>query len=84
MPPRVVKGDQKGHRGITSSVRKLLKTTYVIPPTRGRTGGVVFHIDFRISGCRRAAREGAALSRGGEWVALECEPPMGPNTHAEA
>jgi hypothetical protein len=45
------KGDQKGHRGITYSVRQFLKTANVIPPTRGRTGGVVFRIGFRCSVC---------------------------------
>jgi hypothetical protein len=49
MLPRAVKGDQKGHLGIRYSVRWLLKTAYALLPTRGRTGGVVFSIDFRIS-----------------------------------
>jgi hypothetical protein len=31
--PRVVKGDQKRHHGITYSVQKFLKTAYVMPPT---------------------------------------------------
>jgi hypothetical protein len=48
----------------------------MMPPTRGRTGGVVFRIDFRNSGCWRTAREGGALNLGeGEGVALEREPP---------
>jgi hypothetical protein len=38
--------------------RSFLKTAYEIPPTCGRTGGVMFRIDFRISGCWRIAREG--------------------------
>ena len=57
MLPRVVKGDQKGPHGITNSVQKSLKTACIVPPTRGRTGGILFRIDFRISGCWRTARE---------------------------
>jgi hypothetical protein len=42
------------------SVRLFYKTVCVIPLTRGRMGGVVFRIDFRISGCWRTAREAGA------------------------
>jgi hypothetical protein len=48
--PRVVKGDRKGLHRIRYSVRQFLKTSYVISPTHGCTGGVVFRIDFRING----------------------------------
>ena len=70
MLPRVVEGDQKEHHGITYSVRYFLNTAYLIPATRGRTGGVVFRTDVRVSGCWRTAREGGAESRRGEWVAF--------------
>ena len=47
-------------------------------PTRGRTGGIVFRIDFSISsGCWRTAREEGAYFLE-ELVALEREPPFGP------
>jgi hypothetical protein len=37
----------------------------MMPPTRGRTGGVVFRIHLGISGCWCTAREGGA------WPGLE-------------
>jgi hypothetical protein len=38
MLPRVVKGDQKGHHGITYSVAVVVEYAYVILPTRGHMG----------------------------------------------
>jgi hypothetical protein len=48
MLPRVVNVDQ------TYSVRQFLKTAFEVPPTGGRTGGVVlFHMDLVAAGAQR-------------------------------
>jgi hypothetical protein len=49
-------------------------------PSYGRTVGIVIRIDCRISAHWRTVKEGGGEpGRVGEWVALEREPPLGPN-----
>jgi hypothetical protein len=55
MLPWGVNGDRERRPGEApqdhnQSVRWFLKTAYMISPTRGNTGGVVFCIDFRMCG----------------------------------
>jgi hypothetical protein len=54
-PPCATAVRKRGTTNHNNTSREFPKTAYVIPPTRGRTGGVAFRIDFRISGCWRTA-----------------------------
>jgi hypothetical protein len=56
----------------------------MMPPTRDRTGGVVFRIDFRMSGSWRTAREGGArcLEEGGGGGSLQMRITLGTKIRA--